>query len=187
MTLRWHGRWDGEDYQSRFDELAASGVDVHGEAAFVESLRPSSVLDAGCGSGRVAVELAQRGIDVVGVDVNESMLGAARRRAPEVTWIEADLAELELGRSFDVVLMAGNVMLFVGAGREARVIERLSAHLRGGGLLVAGFQLDRGFGLTSYDSAAESAGLVLAERYATWEAAPWSPSCDYAVSVHRRP
>lgn len=186
MTLGWHGNWDGDDYQARFDALAASGADVHGEASFVESLQPASVLDAGCGSGRVGIELARRGIEVVGVDVNESMLRAARRRAPEITWIEADLAELDLGRGFDVVLMAGNVVLFVGAGREDRVIERLAAHVVPGGMLVAGFQLGRGYDLASYDSAAGSAGLELVARYATWDAAPWSPSCDYAVSVHRR-
>lgn len=186
MSLGWHGRWDGDDYQSRFDALANSGADVHGEASFVELLGPSSVLDAGCGSGRVAIELARRGIEVIGVDVNESMLRTARRRAPDITWIEADLAELDLGRTFDVALMAGNVVLFVGAGREARVIERLSAHLEPGAMLVAGFQLDRGYDLSAYDAAAESAGLSLAERFSTWDAEPWSASCDYAVSVHRK-
>ena len=75
--------WDGDAYQARFDALAASGVDVHGEAAFACSLEPApaSVLDAGCGTGRVAIELARRGIDVVGVDVDASMLAAARRAA----------------------------------------------------------------------------------------------------------
>ena len=51
-----------------------------------------SVLDAGCGTGRVAIELARHGVDVVGVDVDASMIGEARRRAPELEWVEADLA-----------------------------------------------------------------------------------------------
>src|SRR5690349_18105838 len=100
--------WDGDEYQARFDALAAGGVDVHGEAAFVSSLEPTpaSVLDAGCGTGRVAIELARRGMHVVGVDVDASMLGAARRAEPAVEWIEHDVASLDLGRAFDVVLMA---------------------------------------------------------------------------------
>ncbi|MDQ1398226.1 MAG: hypothetical protein QOK20_158, partial [Acidimicrobiaceae bacterium] len=53
--------WDGESYQRRFDELASGGQDVHGEAAFVMALTPATVLDAGCGTGRVAIELARRG------------------------------------------------------------------------------------------------------------------------------
>src|ERR1700738_572025 len=104
--------WDGETYQQRFDALAAQGTQVHGEADLVSFLTPASVLDAGCGTGRVAIELARRGIDVVGVDVDPSMLSTARARGPRVTWIEADVASLELRRTFDVVVMAGNVVLF---------------------------------------------------------------------------
>src|SRR5581483_942807 len=108
--------WDGDDYQRRFDALAAAGHDVHGEADFVMSLGPASVLDAGCGTGRVAIELARRGVDVVGVDVDPGMLATARSRAPEITWVEADLTTLDLGRTFDVVVLAGNVPLFTPPG-----------------------------------------------------------------------
>jgi SAM-dependent methyltransferase len=43
----------------------------------------ASVLDLGCGSGRLAVELARRGAAVTGVDVSDARLGAARARAAE--------------------------------------------------------------------------------------------------------
>jgi len=42
-------------YAQRFADLEASGTNVHGEADFVASYAPSSVLDAGCGTGRVAI------------------------------------------------------------------------------------------------------------------------------------
>jgi 2-polyprenyl-3-methyl-5-hydroxy-6-metoxy-1,4-benzoquinol methylase len=60
----------GTSYDEAFRELAASGVDVHGEAAFVADLVPpgARVLDAGCGTGRVAVELARRGYAAAGAD-----------------------------------------------------------------------------------------------------------------------
>src|SRR3954451_10176991 len=83
--------FDGAEYQGRFDALAAQGVDVHGEATFVRALGPGTVLDAGCGSGRVALELARHGIEVVAVDVDRSMLDEGRRRAPDLAWVEADL------------------------------------------------------------------------------------------------
>ena len=86
--------WDGDAYQQRFDQLAASGTDVHGEAAFVMRYRPATLLDAGCGTGRVAVEVARRGVEVVGVDLDASMLATARRLGPTVEWHEADLATL---------------------------------------------------------------------------------------------
>lgn len=175
--------WDGDCYQRRFDDLAAAGRDVHGEASFVAAYGPSTVLDAGCGSGRVAIELARRGIDVVGVDIDPSMLSTARQRGPDLTWIESDLAALDLGRTFDVVVMAGNVLVFTAPGTHADVVEGCARHLDG--VLVAGFQLDRGYGIDDYDAHCDAAALELVERFATWDRQPFAGG-DYAVSVHRR-
>jgi len=176
----------GEDYDRRFAELDASGVDVHGEAALLERLGVGSVLDAGCGTGRVAIELARRGHDVVGVDLDPEMLAAARRKAPELTWIEADLAAVDLGRSFNAVVAAGNVMIFVTPAQEGAVVANLGRHLAPGGLLVAGFSLrPGGLDLETYDRIAVDAGLGLRERFATWDGEPFTGG-DYAVSVHQR-
>ena len=179
--------WNGEDYQRRFDDLAAQGEDVHGEANFVLSLSPATVLDAGCGTGRVAIELARRGLAVVGVDNDASMLATARRRNPEVAWIEADLTQLALGRVFDVVVMAGNVPLFTPPGTQAALVAGCARHVAPGGALVAGFQLGRGYELEAYDEASAGSGLSLEARWATWDRDPWPGDGSYAVSVHRRP
>ncbi|OZM73126.1 SAM-dependent methyltransferase [Amycolatopsis antarctica] len=176
--------WDGDDYQRRFDALAATGQDVHGEAAFVRAYTPATVLDAGCGTGRVGIELARHGIEVTGADLDASMLDTARRRAPAVTWIESDLAALDLGRTFDVVLMAGNVPLFTTAGTEGALLAGVARHVRPDGVLIAGFSLDRGYTAADYDAHAAEAGLVLAERFATWDREPFDGG-PYAVSVHR--
>ena len=178
--------WDGADYQARFDALAASGVDVHGEVRFLLAYSPTSVLDAGCGTGRVAAELDRRGIEVVGVDVDPSMLATARLRAPSVRFEEADLAGdgFELGRTFDVVALAGNVPLFTPAGTEAALVAGCARHVTSAGLLVAGFSL-RGYDLGRYDADCAAAGLVLAERWSTWDRDPHYGGADYAVSVHR--
>src|SRR5687768_13575437 len=175
--------WDGDRYQRRFDELAAAGEDVHGEASFVCAFDPRSVLDAGCGSGRVAIELARRGIDVVGADVDPSMLATARRLGPEITWVESNLAALDLGRTFDVVVLAGNVPLFTAPGTQGALVAGCARHV--GGVLVAGFQLDRGYGVDDYDTHCLAAGLELVERFATWDRQPFDGG-GYAVSVHRQ-
>lgn len=186
--------WDGGDYQRRFDELAATGADVHGEARFVRAYDPSSarrpeafsVLDAGCGTGRVGIELARHGIEVVGVDADESMLATARSLAPDIAWHHASLTELDLGRTFDVVVMAGNVPLFTPPGTQAALVAGCARHLGSGGLLIAGFSLDRRYRIEDYDAHCADAGLDLAERWATWDRAPFVDGGDYAVSVHRR-
>jgi len=184
--------FDGRAYQARFDALAEKGTDVHGEASLVRSLGPATVLDAGCGTGRVAIELARHGVDVVGVDVDASMIGEARRRAPQLEWVEADLAALALGRQFDVVVMAGNVPLFCPPAKRSNLVEACAAHVARGGALVAGFELGRGYGLDEYDSVCLATGLVLGERWATWDRQPFQKDAfqrgnEYAVSVHRRP
>ncbi len=177
--------FDGEAYQARFDALAAQGVDVHGEATFVLSFAPRTVLDAGCGTGRVAIELARRGVEVVGVDVDRSMLAEARSRGPGIRWVEADLAALELGRTFDVVVLAGNVPIFCPPGSRAALVGSCAAHVAPTGVLVAGFQLGRGYGLDEWDEACAAAGLQLDQRWSSWDREPFEPDRGYAVSVHR--
>jgi 2-polyprenyl-3-methyl-5-hydroxy-6-metoxy-1,4-benzoquinol methylase len=179
--------WDGDRYQQRFDSLAASGADVHGEADFVAGLHPSSVLDAGCGTGRVAIELARRGIEVVGVDADESMIATARRLAPDLTWVFADLTHYSLHRRFEVVVMAGNVPIFTPPGTQSDLVAGCAAHLADHGSLVAGFQLDRGYSLDQYDEHCGQAGLELVGRWSTWSGEPFSVGRQYAVSLHRAP
>jgi len=177
----------GDAYDATYERRAAAGEDVHGEADFIMRLEPKSVLDAGCGTGRVGRELARRDVDVVGVDIDPEMLDTARRKSPDVDWRLADLASVNLSRSFDVIVMAGNVMIFLTPGTEGDVVANLARHLRPGGLLVAGFQLMPGrLSIEDYDRFATNAGLKLAERWSTWNRDPWSAGGDYSVSVHSR-
>ncbi len=191
-------RWDetaaprGDDYDARWAALEAAGRAVHGEADFVSAFAPATVLDAGCGTGRVAIELARRGVTTVGVDRDPGMLATARRKAPDLTWVEHDLSSLDLTAAdgpstFDLVVAAGNVMIFLAAGTEAATVARLAAHLADGGVLVAGFSLSHAaYGLDRYDADCDAAGLGVDARYATWDRDPWVPGGEYAVSVHRR-
>jgi SAM-dependent methyltransferase len=198
-STRWggaRGSRTGEEYAAQFRRLADSGTGVHGEADFVASLiaPPSSVLDAGCGTGRVMIELTRRGFDCVGADVDASMLGVARTAAPDLTWVETDLAFLALDRRFDLVVAAGNVIPLLAPGTEAEVVRRLAAHLVEEGLLVAGFGLDAThlplaeapFGIDAYDGWCSEAGLTLVSRFATWDSESFAESDHgYAVSIHR--
>ena len=177
----------GDDYDTQYVERAKAGENVHGEADFVEQYGPRSVLDAGCGTGRVAIELARRGIDVVGVDIDPNMLSTARRNAPHLEWHLGDIATIQLGRKFDVIVMAGNVMIFLAAGTERAVLENMARHLNPGGQLIAGFQLSMGYlDIDEYDRLAAKTGLKLVERYSTWDQDCWDRYAHYAVSVHER-
>jgi SAM-dependent methyltransferase len=179
-------RASGDEYDEPYERKAAAGENVHGEADFVMRFSPTSVLDAGCGTGRIARELARRGVDVVGVDLDETMLSTARRKAPSLAWHCADLASIDLGRTFDVILLAGNVMIFLTPGTEAAVVVNLVRHLAPGGRLVAGFSLRPGqLTAKEHERIVAAAGPSLEELWSTWDRAPWHADADYQVSVHR--
>jgi SAM-dependent methyltransferase len=197
--------WDPITYDKAWIDMAAAGKDPHGEVAFVERLlirrgladcaKPSAtvpglrMLDAGCGTGRVAVELDRRGYRVEGTDVDDDMLGVASSKAPHLVWTKGDLARLTLGRTFDVIVLSGNVMLFVDPADRALVAPSLRAHVPVGGLVVQGMQLGRTDGrrvaVTQLDEWMQGAAFALVERWATWDEDLWNPEADYVVSVHQ--
>ena len=184
-------------YQRHFDQMAAKGLDVHGEATFVQSLlpAPARVLDAGCGTGRVATQLTSLGYHCVGVDLDPDMLAVAQDRDAATVWVLQDLSRLHLRtQAFDVAVLAGNVVPLLAPGTLVSAMQRIAAHLRPGGLVVAGFGLDaahlpHGVPATSveeYDTACLVADLSFLRRYRSWEKEPWRPGSGYAVSLHRR-
>jgi len=186
VTLR------GESYDARFERLAREGHYLHGEADLVCELLQDPlhapggpVLDAGCGTGRVALELDRRDVAVTGADVDPVMLAAARAKAPALEWVEADLAQARFEPVHVLVVAAGNVMIFLRPGTLPAVVANLAGALVDGGLLVAGFQLDGRLPLDEYDARCSACGLSPFERFATWERAPFEDG-DYAVTVHRR-
>jgi SAM-dependent methyltransferase len=182
-------------YAERFRELAARGDDVHGEATFVTGLAapPARVLDAGCGTGRVAIRLARLGYAVVGVDLDAPMLREAREEAPDLDWRIGDLAELETGQLFDVVLVAGNTIPLLEPDTLGAAAAHLAAQLDHGGLLVCGFGLDadhlpKGCPVTPLayvEAAFAAAGLEPVDRFSTWDRAPYAEQAGYVVTVDR--
>ena len=144
------------------------------------------MLDAGCGTGRLGAELARRGHQVVGVDI-DPVLVAAAPPVPGLRVYVADLSELHLdGEPFDAAVAAGNVLVFTAPGTERAVLQRLAAHLRPDGALVAGFATGRSYSLAEFDADVVAAGLELEHRFATWDLRCWHPDADWAVTVLRR-
>jgi SAM-dependent methyltransferase len=191
----------GQEYDAPYAARAAAGMDVHGEANLVEHLlrsplnqsqshQPYRVLDAGCGTGRTAIELAHRDIEIVGVDLDAVMLQQARAKAPQLDWRLGDLSVIVLDKSFDLIVMAGNVMIYLTPGTEAATVANMASHLKPGGLLVAAFELTppswSKLTLAVYDQLTTTADLTLVARWSTWEQTPWQPGDRYAVSVHRK-
>ncbi|PRY37306.1 class I SAM-dependent methyltransferase [Umezawaea tangerina] len=180
----WRDRVDVSTYDDRWRRMAAAGHDPHGEASLVMSYSPGSVLDGGCGTGRVAIELAGRGVHVVGVDHDQTMLTAARGKAPDLRWVQSGLESMALDELFDLVVLAGNVIPYASPDVRATAVATCASHLSPGGRLVAGFQLRPDWpSVVEYDGWCEVAGLRLEDRWATWDREPYAGG-NYAVSVH---
>jgi SAM-dependent methyltransferase len=176
----------GDRYERTYELRSAAGEDVHGEANFVSRFSPSSLLDAGCGTGRVGRELYRRGVDVVGVDVDAEMLTTARARCPSASWIEGDISTIQLGRTFDIVLMAGNVINFVVPESRRQAVENLVRHLQPGGLLINGHSIrPDGCSPAVFAGWAEAAGLELVEQWSTWDQDAFGEAAEYCLTVHR--
>ena len=95
------------------------------------------VLDVGCGAGRYALYLQEKGLEVVGIDVSPLAIEVCRRRGlRDARTLSVEEVDGSLG-SFDTVLMLGNNLALLGSPRGAkRILERLHQVVVPGGRIV---------------------------------------------------
>lgn len=96
-------------------------------------LRGARVLDAGCGTGAMAVELAARGADVLAVDISPQLIGIAQQRCPEaarshITFVAGDMLTAGTG-DFDYAV-AMDSLIYYSAADVAALLHQLSGRVR---------------------------------------------------------
>lgn len=99
------------------------------------------VLELACGTGRIAIPLARDGHRVVGLDLSESMLAGARRKAAQagvaVTWVRGDMRDFDLGERFKTILLGFNSICLLLTWRDLESMLRcVRRHLAEGGRFV---------------------------------------------------
>jgi SAM-dependent methyltransferase len=134
-----------------YGALAASiipGSSVDGDIEFYRRLAAETggpILDVGCGTGRVAAALAADGHEVVGIDLSAPMLRLAEQGratlpidvAARVSFQQADMMALELGRDFALVLAPFRVFQFaLTTDAQRQALQALRSHLRPDARLV---------------------------------------------------
>ena len=156
MTVE-SGRLPAEGVQRMFDRIApvydamnkvmTAGLDRRWRTATIQAtVRPGDrVLDACCGTGDLAIAARKAGaVSVVGVDFSEGMLERARRKAPELEWIQADVLALPFeDASFDAAVVGFGVRNVDDLEAGLRELRRV---LRAGGTLgILEITTPRGF------------------------------------------
>jgi trans-aconitate 2-methyltransferase len=164
--------WDGKSYDRISGPMQALGLAVLDRLTLNGD---ETVLDAGCGSGRITETLIQRlpHGKVIAMDMSESMVAAARERlGPDADVRRVDLLELELDEPVDAILSTAT---FHWITDHDLLFRRLRAALRPGGRLSA--QCGGEGNITQLRG---RAGVVLArEPYAT-HFRDWRPPWNYA-------
>lgn len=128
----------GARWADRYDDFHAGMMDDEGSvAALYELADGGPVLELAVGTGRVAVPLAERGLEVVGVDISPEMLTKLREKKSSVTVVEADMTTVALEREFALAYVVFNsIFVLESQDDQVRLFRNAAAHLKPGGRFV---------------------------------------------------
>ncbi len=125
-------------YHDYAENLTRQEVDFLEQALSLRGVE--TVLDLACGGGRHSIELARRGISVVGLDVAAPVLAHARAQASElglsVSFVHGDMRELAYTGRFDAVLIMNSSLGFFDDATNRQVLAGATRALAPGGRLL---------------------------------------------------
>ncbi len=131
-----------------------------------------SVLELGCGGGRILLPMLEAGHRVTGLDIEPEMLEFVRKKAEEtlpelngnLTLVEGNFLSFDLGRSFDVVLLPFNTLHYLMNDEEVKSCFRsVRAHLPKGGRFLFDIYLIEAHEIT--DTAEDAPDFLLTVHY----------------------
>jgi ubiquinone/menaquinone biosynthesis C-methylase UbiE len=115
-------------------------IEFYRELAAEARSKGQAVLEIACGTGRVAIRLAQDGVDVLGLDLSPAMLSVARGKSVgvgNVRWAQGDMRSFELGEIFGLAIIPGHSFQnLLTAEDQVASLESIRRHLVPGGRLV---------------------------------------------------
>jgi len=128
----------GARWADTYDKWHQGLMDDDGAVeALAELADGGPLLEFGAGTGRLTVPLAERGLDVVGVDISTEMLAKLTAKSSSVTTVEADMTTVRLEREFAVAFIAFNSVFVLGTqSQQVELFRNAARHLRPGGRFV---------------------------------------------------
>ena len=106
------------------------------QCQMLKTSKPLTILELGCGTGRISIPLAVCGFSVTGVDADKNMLKLAEQKAHglDIEFIEANFIDLDLSKKFDVVLMPYNAFQHIHSDEDvSKFFDNLKNAVRPGG------------------------------------------------------
>jgi SAM-dependent methyltransferase len=132
-----------EFYAQTYDESVPDWpgeIDFYRELASEVKRKGGTLLEIACGTGRVAIRLAQDGVNTIGLDLSPEMLEVAREKSkgvPNISWVQADMCAFDLGETFGLVVIPGHAFQHLNTSLEqVACLQCLYRHLMPGGRLV---------------------------------------------------
>lgn len=132
------------DY-SKYYNLLYKNKEYSKEAEYVNNLikkympDAKTILDLGCGTGKHDEFLLKKGYRVCGVDVSEKMLNEAKKlsRNEELYFLQGDIRNLNLGKTFDVVISLFHVISYQTSNDDLKnTFETAYSHLKNSGIFI---------------------------------------------------
>ena len=153
-----------EQYELTFPDPFQTPLERHAVAAFADMVLDhhgeGTVVDIGCGTGHVTAELAHRGLEVVGIDPSEAMLGIARRSHPEMVFRRGGANLYDSPEPTDQLVPLRGVLarfslIHIDPDLIGGVLDSWAQRMPAGGVVLLAFQSTDGEGqpVVSFDHA----------------------------------
>ncbi|MCT4612854.1 MAG: class I SAM-dependent methyltransferase [Clostridia bacterium] len=102
-----------------------------------ENIKTNEILDLGAGSGNITSRLVSKGIGVIGVDLSEDMLTIAKEKCPDTIFINQNIINLDIDKSFDVIICVCDTLNYITDEYDLHLaFEKISSHLNKNGILI---------------------------------------------------
>jgi len=108
---------------------------------FSSYVNSGQVLDLACGTGRLTIELAKRGLECVGIDKSASMLSMAQAKSKslgfDIFYLQEDIKKFQLEQKFDLITMAGNsFQALLNESDQRSCLACIGGHLKSYGFFI---------------------------------------------------